>query len=56
MRCWVKSRNERNPCCQLYSLARLPRKAGRKAGMTSSQHGPYVLGHSHATMVGTIGC
>ena len=56
VRCWVKSRNERNPCCQLYSLARLPRKAGRKAGMTSSQHGPYVLGHSHATMVGTKGC
>src|SRR2546430_17374607 len=56
VRCWVKSRNERNPCLQLPSLARLPRKAGRKAGMTSSQHGPYVLGHSHATMDGTIGC
>jgi len=23
--------------------------------MTSSQHGPYVLGYTHATMGGTIG-
>ena len=37
-------------------LARLPRKTGRKVGMTSSQHGPYVLGYTHATMGGTEGC
>ena len=24
--------------------------------MTSSQHGLYVLGYTHATMVGTMGC
>jgi len=24
--------------------------------MTSSQHGPYALGYTHATMVGTVGC
>ena len=46
VRCWVKSRNERNP----YPLL-LPGEAGhsretapvrgRKAGMTSSPHGPY---------------
>ena len=24
--------------------------------MTSSHHGPYVLGYTHATMVGTMGC
>ena len=24
--------------------------------MTSSQHGPYVLGYTHATMAGTEGC
>ena len=24
--------------------------------MTSSQHGPYTLGYTHATMVGTMGC
>ena len=24
--------------------------------MTSSQHGPYVLGDTHATMAGTAGC
>ncbi len=23
--------------------------------MTSSQHGPYILGHTHATMAGTKG-
>ena len=55
VRCWVKSRNERNPWCQLHDLARLPRATGRKAGMTSSQHGPYVLGDTHATMVETTG-
>ena len=55
VRCWVKSRNERNPHCQLISLARLPRKTGRKVGMTSSQHGPYALGYTHATMGGTMG-
>ena len=24
--------------------------------MTSNQHGPYVLGYTHATMAGTMGC
>ena len=24
--------------------------------MTSSQHGPYAQGHTHATMAGTVGC
>ena len=24
--------------------------------MTSSQHGLYILGYTHATMVGTMGC
>ena len=24
--------------------------------MTSSQHGPYALGDTHATMAGTVGC
>ena len=24
--------------------------------MTSSQHGPYILGYTHATMAGTTGC
>ncbi len=28
----------------------------RKAGMTSSHHGPYVLGCTRATMAGTKGC
>ena len=55
VRCWVKSRNERNPCGQLTDLARLPVANRRKVGMTSSQHGPYVLGDTHATMAGTTG-
>ena len=28
----------------------------RKAGMTSSHHGPYGLGYTRATMAGTEGC
>ena len=56
VRCWVKSRNERNPRGQLRGcLAGLPVASRRKAGMTSSQHGPYVLGYTHATMGRTMG-
>src|SRR5678810_1154380 len=61
VRCWVKSRNERNPCRQLPAgklgtLARLPTLSRRKVGMTSSTHGPYAQGYTRATMVGTKGC
>ena len=56
MRCWVKSRNERNPCGQLNALTGLPAANRRKVGMMSSQHGPYALGDTHATMAGTVGC
>ena len=31
-------------------LARLPAANRRKVGMMSSQHGPYTLGDTHATM------
>ena len=55
VRCWVKSRNERNPCGQLNTLTGLPAANRRKVGMTSSQHGPYVLGYTHATMAETTG-
>ena len=37
------------------TLARLPGLTGRKAGMTSSPHGPYVQGYTRATMVSTEG-
>ncbi len=37
------------------TLARLPRSTGRKVGMTSSPHGPYIQGYTRATMVGTKG-
>src|SRR3974377_1087626 len=55
VRCWVKSRNERNPHLQLPSgkpgtLQKLPVTSRRKAGMTSSPHGPYGLGYTRATM------
>ena len=61
VRCWVKSRNERNPCSLLPSvrlgtLRRLPVINRRKVGMTSSQHGLYVRGYTRATMVGTERC
>src|ERR671916_2340814 len=53
VRCWVKSRNERNPRRQLRCLAGPPGPTRRKVGMTSSQHGPYAWGYTHATMAGT---
>src|ERR1700741_3832585 len=60
VRCWVKSRNERNPHLQLPAvwpgtLQKLPVTSRRKAGMTSSPHGPYGLGYTRATMAVTAG-
>ncbi len=60
VRCWVKSRNERNPRLQLPSglAGHSEGTAGdkrRKVGMTSSPHGPYVLGYTRATMAVTVG-
>src|SRR6202043_3305241 len=60
VRCWVKSRNERNPHLQLPAvwpgtLKKLPVTSRRKAGMTSSPHGPYGLGYTRATMAVTEG-
>ena len=58
VRCWVKSRNERNPyplLAQKASLGKLPAKSWRKVGMTSSHHGPYVQGDTRATMAATKG-
>ncbi len=61
VKCWVKSRNERNPCLQFHqvmlgTLERLPVINRRRVGTTSSHHGPYVQGYTRATMVGTKGC
>ncbi len=59
VRCWVKSRNERNPyplLVILTSLGKLPAMSWRKVGTTSSHHGPYAQGYTRATMVGTKGC
>ena len=57
VRCWVKSRNERNPCPVLQpergTLRRPPAISWRKVGMTSSHHGLYVQGYTRATMAGT---
>src|ERR687885_1017638 len=55
VRCWVKSRNERNPRCQLRRLAGPPGPTRRKVGTTSSQRGPDARGDTHATMAGTMG-
>ena len=40
---------------KLGTLEELPAQAERKAGTTSSHHGPYVQGNTRATMVGTTG-
>src|SRR3546814_19338535 len=37
------------------TLSRLPVQTVRKAGTTSSHHGPYVRGYTRATMGGTAG-
>ena len=37
----------------LGTLTRLPVQTERKVGTTSNHHGPYVLGYTRATMVGT---
>ena len=55
VRCWVKSRNERNPYDQLLTgkprtLIRLPGTTRRKVGTTSNHHAPYVLGYTRNTM------
>src|ERR1700741_580024 len=60
VRCWVKSRNAGNPPLQLPAvrpgtLKELAVTSRRKAGMTSSPHGPYGLGYTRATMVVTMG-
>ena len=58
VRCWVKSRNERNPYDQLLTgkprtLIRLPGTTRRKVGTTSNHHAPYDLGYTRATMATT---
>ena len=58
VRCWVKSRNERNPYVQLLrksTLDRLPLTKRRKAGMTSNHHAPCILGYTRTTMARTKG-
>ena len=61
VRCWVKSRNERNPCPMLPAVrpgthGRLPVTNRRKVGTTSSHHAPYVQGYTRATLADTEGC
>ncbi len=64
VRCWVKSRNERNPCSMLPARSfggggdslETAGVNSEEGGMTSSHHPPYVLGCKHATMAGTEGC
>ncbi len=49
--CRLKCRNERNPYSVLNIHRRLLRRLSeRKEGMTSSQHGAYIWGHTHPTM------
>ena len=60
VRCWVKSRNERNPRSMLPALrvgthGRLPGSTRRKVGTTSNHHALYDLGYTRATMADTEG-
>ena len=58
VRCWVKSRNERNPYGQLLrksTLAGLPLTKRRKVGMPSNHHAPYIPGYTRTTMANTKG-
>ena len=58
VRCWVKSRNERNPYGQLLrksTLAGLPLTKRRKVGTTSNHHAPYASGYTRTTMAKTKG-
>src|SRR5213596_947537 len=62
VRCWVKSRNERNPCVLLPPYREMGAlwtdclaSTRRKVGMTSSQDGPYGQGCTRTTMPGTKG-
>ena len=59
VRCWVKSRNERNPHPYLPApragtIRKLPVINRRKVRMMSSHHGPYGLGYTRATMAFTM--
>ena len=59
VRCWVKSRNERNPYPVLLSNEISQETADanrRKVGMRSNHHALYVLGDTRATMAGTESC
>ena len=52
VRCWVKSRNERNPfpylpAFRMGTLRILPVTNWRKAGTTSSHHGPFTARATH---------
>ncbi len=61
VRCWVKSRNERNPRVRLPGprgrglWTDCPATTGRKVGTTSSPYGPHGQGCTRTTMPGTGG-
>ena len=58
VRCWVKSRNERNPLSCHHLVGHSERTASDKleeGGDDVNPHGPYVLGYTRATMVSTTG-
>ena len=54
--CSLQWGNERNPFHMLNIHMGLPRFFWEEVGTTSSQHGPYVRGNTHATMEPTMGC
>ncbi len=58
VRCWVSPATSATLIfsCLFGTLKRLPVINRRKAGMTSSQHAPYTLGYTRATMGETMRC
>ena len=54
--CSLQWGNERNPRLVLNIHERLSTFWLKEVGTTSSQHGPYIRGDTHATMEPTMGC
>src|SRR3990167_8780211 len=54
--CSLQWGNERNPCRMLNLSYETTQFIWEEVGTTSSQHGPYIWGDTHATMKPTKGC
>src|SRR5699024_12445762 len=53
---YERNRYSRLPAIRLRTDGSLPGSTQSKVGTTSNHHAPSVLGFTHATMAGTMGC